>query len=116
MKAAAFCNTARLLPPDEEHPAWSILGDPTEGALVVMSRKAGFDLDAELKKEPRIYLLPFDSRRKRMSSIHRQDGQVHAYIKGAPREVLSLCTHCLDIRGTRATPGHGDQGRGRAPQ
>ena len=45
MKAAAFCNTARLIPPDEEHPAWSILGDPTEGALVVMARKAGFNLD-----------------------------------------------------------------------
>jgi len=100
MKAASFCNTARLLPPDEEHAAWSILGDPTEGALVVMSRKAGFDLDEELKKESRFYLLPFDSRRKRMSSIHRQDGQVRAYIKGAPREVLSLCTHWLDSRGS----------------
>ena len=100
MKAAAFCNTARLLPPDEEHPTWGILGDPTEGALVVMSRKAGCNLDEEIKKEPRIYLLPFDSRRKRMSSIHRQDGRILAYTKGAPREVLSLCTHWLDSQGS----------------
>ena len=100
MKAAAFCNTARLIPPDEERPTWNILGDPTEGALVVMSCKAGCRLDEELKKEPRIYLLPFDSRRKRMSSIHRKDGQTLAYIKGAPREVLSLCDHWLDSRGS----------------
>lgn len=100
MKAASYCNTARLLPPDEEHATWSILGDPTEGALIVMSRKAGFDLDESLKQEPRIYLLPFDSRRKRMSSIHRDGGEVRAYIKGAPREVLSLCTHWLDSQGS----------------
>jgi potassium/sodium efflux P-type ATPase len=100
MRAASVCNTARLLPPDEEHAAWSILGDPTEGALLVMARKAGFDLEADLKKEPRIYLLPFDSRRKRMSSIHRHDGQVQAFVKGAPREVLSLCTHWLDSQGS----------------
>ncbi len=101
MKAAAFCNTARLIPPNEEHATWHILGDPTEGALVVMSCKAGCALDEELKKEPRIYLLPFDSRRKRMSSIHRQDDRTRAYIKGAPREVLALCTHYLDSRGSR---------------
>jgi magnesium-transporting ATPase (P-type) len=100
MKTAAFCNTARLLPPDTEHNNWSVLGDPTEGAMVVMSRKAGFDPDAEIGAEPRIYLLPFDSRRKRMTSIHRHDGQVRAYIKGAPREVLSLCTHWLDSQGS----------------
>ena len=92
MKAAAFCNTARLLPPDSEHQGWGVLGDPTEGALLTLAGKAGFDLEAALKQEPRVYLLPFDSRRKRMSSLHQQRGQVIAYVKGAPREVLSLCT------------------------
>jgi Ca2+-transporting ATPase len=100
MKAAAFCNTARLVPPNEEHATWSILGDPTEGALVVMSCKGGCELDRELKKEPRVYLLPFDSRRKRMSSIHRGADQALAYVKGAPREVLSLCTHWMDSQGS----------------
>ena len=91
-KTASFCNTARLMPPGEDSPKWSVLGDPTEGALLVMARKAGFDHDEMLKEEPRVYLLPFDSRRKRMSSIHRRDRQLIAYVKGAPREAIGLCT------------------------
>ncbi len=92
IRAAAFCNTARLLPPDGEHQGWSVLGDPTEGSLLTLAGKAGFNLDVALKQEPRVYLLPFDSRRKRMSSLHGQNGRVTAYVKGAPREVLALCT------------------------
>ena len=92
IRAAAFCNTARLLPPDSENQGWSVLGDPTEGALLTLAGKAGFNLEAALLLEPRVYLLPFDSRRKRMSSLHGQNGRVTAYVKGAPREVLALCT------------------------
>ncbi|MDH7576925.1 MAG: cation-transporting P-type ATPase [Bacillota bacterium] len=99
LKAASFCNTARLLPPEPEHPAWSILGDPTEGALLVLAQKAGFDWGEALKGEPRHYLLPFDSRRKRMSSLHRRGEQVVAYVKGAPRETLTLCTRIVGSQG-----------------
>ncbi|MEW6191750.1 MAG: cation-transporting P-type ATPase [Bacillota bacterium] len=95
LRAAAFCNTARLLPPGEENPAWSVLGDPTEGALLVLAKKAGFAWEEKLREEPRVYLLPFDSRRKRMSSLHRRNGRVAAYVKGAPREVVALCTGVL---------------------
>lgn len=99
LKAASFCNTARLLAPDEEHPAWSVLGDPTEGALLVLARKANFYWEKALKEEPRLYLLPFDSRRKRMSSLHRRGERVVAYVKGAPRETVALCTHLLGSQG-----------------
>lgn len=90
--AAALCNNARLLEPTAQHPRWSILGDPTEAALLVAARKGGIDLPTLATQQPRRHELPFDSRRKRMSTIHDQGGQQLAYVKGAPREVLALCT------------------------
>jgi magnesium-transporting ATPase (P-type) len=93
---AAQCNDARLVPPKGDTEHWTVLGDPTEAALRVVALKGGLDLDAEAHRTPRLRELPFDSRRKRMSTIHRNSDtegkrQV-AFVKGAPREVLALCT------------------------
>nr|WP_238530483.1 cation-transporting P-type ATPase [Oscillochloris trichoides] len=93
LRAAALCNDARLLAPNGEYD-WTILGDPTEAALLVAARKAGLDLEAELQHAPRIHEIPFESRRKMMSSIH-QPGQRVVYVKGAPNEVLA---HCVALR------------------
>jgi magnesium-transporting ATPase (P-type) len=90
--AAGLCNNARLLPPNDEHSNWTILGDPTEAALQVAARKSGIDLEAETKRTPRLRELPFDSRRKRMSTIHSDLDTRLVYVKGAPKEVLALCT------------------------
>jgi potassium/sodium efflux P-type ATPase len=90
---AGLCNNARLLPPGDESPRWTILGDPTEAALRVLAQKAGVNLDSEEQRTPRLRELPFESRRKRMSTIHRGGQSVFAYVKGAPREVLGLCAH-----------------------
>jgi magnesium-transporting ATPase (P-type) len=95
--AGSFCNNARLLPPDSESNHWTILGDPTEAALIVAAQKAKIDLEEALKQSPRLRELPFESHRKRMSTIHRvakpeSDLEKLAYIKGAPKEVLDLCT------------------------
>jgi len=87
-----LCNNARVLPPDAETTRWSILGDPTEAALRVVAPKVGLDLDAEARRNPRQRELPFESRRKRMSTIHRAGTGLVAYVKGAPKEVLALCT------------------------
>ncbi len=92
LTAAGLCNNSRLLPPDGERSRWTVIGDPTEGALRVLAQKAGLDLEAEERKTPRLRELPFDSRRKRMSTIHRA---VTVYVKGAPGEVLGLCTRVL---------------------
>lgn len=92
LRAAALCNNARLLPPGES-PRWSILGDPTEAALLVVARKAGIDPETALARSPRLRELPFDARRKRMSTVHRVGSAQVAYVKGAPREVLGLCSH-----------------------
>jgi P-type Ca2+ transporter type 2C len=88
--AASLCNNARLVPQDAER---RILGDSTEAALQVVACKAGLDVDKENRIAPRLYELPFDANRKRMSTVHQlRDGQV-AYVKGAPSEILALCTH-----------------------
>lgn len=90
--AAGLCANARLLSPDGDDPHWAILGDPTEGALLVLARKGGVDLEAEAIRAPRLRELPFESRRKRMSTIHQRPGGREIYVKGAPRELLALCT------------------------
>lgn len=99
--AASLCNNARLLPPGAESPRWSIIGDPTEGALRVAAEKAGLDLQETERALPRLREIPFESRRKRMSTIHRTaDGtSTLLFLKGAPREVLNLCTRIL-VNGT----------------
>lgn len=91
--AAGLCNNARVLPPNHDSPRWTVLGDPTEAALCVAAGKGGLDLAAEAQSAPRIRELPFDSRRKRMATIHQVGGSRIAYVKGAPKEVLALCTH-----------------------
>jgi Ca2+-transporting ATPase len=104
LTAAALCNNSRLNPPAADHPQWTVLGDQTEAALRVVALKRGLVEDALNKALPRIHEIPFDARRKRMSTIHqvnRKDGafpeistgEQVAFIKGAPREVLQLCTH-----------------------
>ena len=102
MIAAMMCNNSRLSPPAEDHPQWTVLGDQTEAALRVVAMKSGLEEDGLNKILPRIHELPFDARRKRMSTIHQvrssniafpeiNSGQQVAFIKGAPREVLQLC-------------------------
>jgi len=99
LTAAGLCNNARLLPPNGESSRWTILGDPTEAALRVLAPKAGVDLESEAHRAARLRELPFESRRKRMSTIHQITNPQSAirnrvaFVKGAPKEVLALCTH-----------------------
>lgn len=93
LTAAGLCCNARLLPPNGDSTRFTVLGDPTEAALIVLAQKYGLDLDAIRINLPRLRELPFDSNRKRMSSIHQLDSKVRiAYVKGAPKEVIELCT------------------------
>jgi magnesium-transporting ATPase (P-type) len=95
LTAALLCNNARLNPPTLERPYWSSLGDQTEVALRTLALKGGLDEQETLLAHPRIHELPFDARRKRMSTIHRNERGEVAYMKGAPKEVLQLCTQIL---------------------
>jgi Ca2+-transporting ATPase len=95
-EVSAFCNNAKLNPPSDKMSRWSVLGDPTDGAFLVFAGKGDFNVTEALTKNPRIGLIPFDSKRRLMTSIHRRpDGKVVAYCKGAPRELLPRCSTIL---------------------
>jgi P-type Ca2+ transporter type 2C len=105
MRSAAFCNNARLIDPSGPEETWTILGDPTEAALLVAAKKAGFDYDAELRTARRVFELPFDSVRKRMTTVHMHKFGRIGYVKGAPREVLDLCPRIATVEGSDALTG-----------
>lgn len=122
LRAAALCNNARLLPPKSESSRWEILGDPTEAALKVVALKSGMELEAEERFLPRWREIPFDSRRKRMSTVHMLDGArvehskfsfaeaatsdsksaIIVFTKGAPKEILDLCTR-IQLNGSESS-------------
>jgi len=89
--AGALCNDSLLL---QANGAWRIKGDPTEGALVVTAAKAKLDV-AELRRTwPRVGEIPFESDRKRMSTVHQEtNGGLTAFVKGAPELILECCTY-----------------------
>ncbi|MDP4119327.1 MAG: HAD-IC family P-type ATPase, partial [Bacillota bacterium] len=90
--AAALCSNARLLPPNEQSVKYTVLGDPTEACLGVVASKAGVDMPKQNMLTPRLRELPFESRRKRMTTIHQMEGSQNrvAYVKGAPKEIMEL--------------------------
>ncbi len=91
MEAAVCCNNARVNPPSIDHPTWTSLGDQTEAAMKVAAMKADVKEDEMNLLFPRIHEIPFDARRKRMTTIHREANREIAFVKGAPREVIQLC-------------------------
>ena len=71
----------------------NLLGDPTEGALIVSAAKVGL-IKEELESEwQRIDEIEFTSERKMMTTIHKHHGEKIAYVKGAPEVVLKLCNY-----------------------
>lgn len=92
LKAAALSNNS-YLKQNEDDKNWEIIGDPTEGALVVVAAKAGFNKEELEYNYPRLRELPFDSERKIMSTIHQTpEGDVILFVKGAPDQIIERCT------------------------
>ena len=92
LKAATLCNNS-YLKQNEENNQWEIIGDPTEGALVVVAAKAGYQKEGLENKYPRLRELPFDSERKRMSTVHRTpEGNEILFVKGAPDQIIERCS------------------------
>lgn len=88
-----FASNARVNQPDDDHPKWYCIGDPTEGALVTLARKAGINTKAVDENMPELREFPFDSVRKRMSSIRMFNGVPALFVKGAPESILAQCSY-----------------------
>lgn len=97
MYAASLCNDASLSPASPEE----IIGDPTEGALIPLAQDFGYSVSSLRKEYPRLGEYPFDSIRKRMSTIHEINNEYVAYIKGALDELLPLCDSIATSNGVQ---------------
>ncbi len=84
LKIGMMCNNSFL----EHDGGWRIIGDPTEGALLVAAKKGGLE-----ERYPRITELPFDSERRLMSTLHTTPRGITAFVKGATEVVLGFCSH-----------------------
>ncbi|MFM8857075.1 MAG: cation-translocating P-type ATPase, partial [Actinomycetota bacterium] len=98
----ALCNDAVIRHEGEE---WNLVGDPTEGALVVLAAKGGIDVADVRTRYPRIAEVPFDSATKVMATFHEVIGSsgeriMRMFVKGAPDVVLERSNHAIDSDGS----------------
>lgn len=98
LKIGALCNDATL---ERSEGAWKVLGDSTEGALIVSAEKAGMSVEELRKEEKKIEDFPFDSVRKMMSVVRTTKNGNMAYVKGAPEILLSKCDRIYQDGKTR---------------
>jgi len=89
-RAGVLCNDARLL---DQEGQWRVEGDPMEGALLVLGRKAGLDPERLAEDMPRDDIIPFESEHRFMATLHHDhEGQRSIYLKGAPEVIFSRCS------------------------
>jgi Ca2+-transporting ATPase len=88
LKAIALCNNAVL---EEKEGRWGIIGDPTEGALIVVDTKANLWKEDLEKEYPRVGEVIFTSERKMMTTIHKKGEEILVFSKGAPEVILKKC-------------------------
>lgn len=93
---AGLTNDAKLICENEE--LYSIIGDPTEGALLTFAEKQGLHIEDLNKDYERISEIPFDSTRKMMTTFHRDifDGEVTSFTKGAPDIIVAKCKYYVE--------------------
>ncbi|MBX3272910.1 MAG: calcium-translocating P-type ATPase, SERCA-type [Sandaracinaceae bacterium] len=91
-EVAAICNDASF---DHSEGDPKLLGDPTEGALLVLARKLGVERETLLAQKTIEATRPFDGDRKRMSVVADRV----AYVKGSPDSLIERCTHALTDEG-----------------
>ena len=107
LRIGALANRAELVPEDG---SWSVRGDPTEGALLVLARKAGLERDDLLSRSAEQGAVPFTSERMLMATFHDNRGTLEALVKGGTR-AGGRAVHLGARRGRR----HPAAGRRRPP-
>jgi len=88
IQASILCNEAVI----ERNGKVQIIGDPVDKALLVAAQSAGMDIEGIRDEFPKVRMIPFSSERKMMTTIHRHNGSLVAYTKGAPGPILARCT------------------------
>lgn len=90
LDAGTMASNADIHQPDADHSGWYAVGDPTEAAIIALSTKAGTHSPREDEENPEIQEFPFDSERKRMSSVRKFGSSYQLAMKGAASSVLSV--------------------------
>src|SRR5690554_2306758 len=99
LQTGLLCNDSVL---EHREDGWQIVGDPTEGALLVLGRKGGLDTRQLASRWTRLDSIPFESENRYMATHHRDDtGQDWILVKGAPERVLAMCRWQIDDNGER---------------
>ena len=98
LRTLAACNDAELTLIDNRP---VVIGDPTEGALLVTAAKGGIIRGVFETQMPRLATVPFNSERKRMTVIRSRDNHTWAFVKGAPEVILSRCNLIRTDQGIR---------------
>ncbi len=88
----SLCNDTLLNNKDGE---WDVLGDPTEGAIVVAAEKAGIGVEKYKEEHKRLHEIPFSSETKRMTTVNQFGEDKIAISKGAPEVIISSCNRIL---------------------
>ncbi|MCS6851533.1 MAG: cation-transporting P-type ATPase [Gemmataceae bacterium] len=98
LRAGLLCNDSQLV---KDENGWTIQGDPTEGALLVVAAKAGLEAPVLREEFPRLDSIPFESERQYMATLHDQgiDRPRGVYAKGAVEAILQRCAAALDRAG-----------------
>jgi Ca2+-transporting ATPase len=93
LKISALCNDSTLKSDGDKH---QLLGDPTEGALLVTALKAGLNQKALQEEQPRLAEMPFSSEKRYMATLHPcQDDKAVVYVKGSVDKVLAMSRQIL---------------------
>ena len=98
LRVSALCNDAIL---NQTPAGWGILGDPTEGALLAAAAKAGLRKGELEATYPRLGEIPFESEKQYMATLHAENGQRMAYVKGSVEKVLAMCSSVRGPEGDR---------------
>ena len=86
-----LCNESDLYLEDEHY---KVDGDPTEAALIVSAMKAGLKPEEEREFYPQLFIIPFESERGYMATLHRHGDRHLVFVKGAPEKLLEICAEC----------------------
>lgn len=98
LKSGVLCNDSSLEKTDN---GWNVIGDPTEGALIVLAKKAGFGRSELKDKCCSVTQVPFTSERKMMSVVYEESKKLFVYSKGAPEHILKRCKFILTNNGLK---------------